>query len=153
MQKWPTVYVAACLLFWLLSFLPHVNLEVQSPPPPTHANSVDKNSIICLVYSGCKHTESHMLLCLPSACFCEWSVNFGQLGRFFFCRLAENSGVRRSGSEPPSHNSCSVIVASGKSADFGEGTVEKYTSFSKLAAWAAGTPKNRGSNWLSSCHC
>lgn len=69
-----------------------------------------------------------------------------------FFRLAESSRVRQPGARPPSHNSCSVIVASKDSVDFWEGTVEKYTSFSKLPAPAINAAKNRGWNWLSSCH-
>lgn len=54
--------------------------------------------------------------------------------RRFFLGWQKAARVRQAGAGPPSHNSCSVIVASEDSVDFWEGTVEKYTSFSKLPA-------------------
>lgn len=50
--------------------------------------------------------------------------------------LAESGGARLVEVGPPSHNSCTVIVASEDAVDFWEGTVEKYTSVSKLPARA-----------------
>lgn len=79
---------------WLQGILPHVKLEIQPPSTSTAATSVDKNSIICAVFTGCKHTESHLHLCLPSACFAHWVWILGSGGGFL--RLAESSRVRRS---------------------------------------------------------
>lgn len=56
--------------------------RIPAPSTTTAATSVDKNSIICTIFTGCKHIESHLLLCLPSDCFCTPGVNFGQWRRF-----------------------------------------------------------------------
>lgn len=138
-DKWTPRHPATC------------KFRKSAPSTVTAATSVDKNSIICAIFTGCKHIESHLLcVCLPPV-FVRLVWILGSGGGFL--RLAKSSRVRQVGAGPPSHNSCSVIVASEDSVDFWEGTVEKYTSFSKLPAQAAGTPKNRGCNWPSSCHC
>lgn len=69
---------------WLHCFLAYINLEIQSPlqhPPHPHASN-DKNLTICAVFTGRKHIESHLLLCLLPVCFCVQGVKFGQCRRF-----------------------------------------------------------------------
>lgn len=124
--------------------------KFRNPPPSsTGATSVNKKCVILPQFQRMQTRGAGLLLCSLSACFCTLGCEWRAGGRGGVLRQA--GGERRPG--PPSHNSCSVIVASADSIDFWEGTVEKYTSFSALPAAAISMPKNRGGNRLSSCPC
>lgn len=93
--------------------LPHLNLaKIILPLTATAATSVDKTMQFAQ-FSPDANTLSHIwpFLLRPSACFCTLGVNRGQQRRRSF-GWQDCNRVRPAEAEPPSHNSCSVIVAS-----------------------------------------
>lgn len=130
--------------------LPHLNLEIQPLPPLQLPPALIKHHNLRNFHRTQTHWVTCAFVCAFRLFFLHWVWILGSQGGVL--RLAECNRVRQAEAGPPSHNSCSVIVASKDTVDFWEGTVEKYTSFSKLPAQAINTPKNRGWSWLSSCH-
>lgn len=130
--------------------LPHLNLEIQPLLPLQLPPALIKRRNLRNFHRTQTHWVTFAFVCAFRLFFRHWVWILGSRGSVLW--LAECNRVRQAEAGPPSHNSCSVIVASKDTVDFWEGTEEKYTSFSKLPAQAINTPKNRGWSWLSSCH-